>query len=507
MTQPVLELVGVTVEYPGMLALDGVDIALFPGEVHALLGENGAGKSTVINVLNGVRPIASGEILLDGEPVALANPAASRAAGIATVFQDIHLSGNLTVVENVMLGHEPRGRLGIDWGATRAAAAEVLSRLGLEDLDLRTRLNALSPSTQQLVAVARAMVGRPRVLLLDEPTSSLAPADVALLFKVLRRLRDDGMAIVFVSHFLEQVFAISDRVTVLRDGRVVAEREADTIDRVELISLMLGRSVDALREIGSERRAHRQDPEGDPVLLAEGLGRSGVFARTDLALYRGEIVGFIGLRGSGRTELARLLAGVTPTSQGTLTIDGRRVRVDSPASGLRHRVVLSAQDRTVDGIIAEMTVADNVVLSLQAMRGWRSRVSRRERAEIVTWARELFGLEQLSPETPAGLLSGGQQQKILLARLLATRPRVLILDEPTRGVDIGSKVAIQRRVAAMVDQGMAVVFISSEFSEVLRLADRIIVLKDRDKVGEISNGPGVTVQTVVEMIASAAEDD
>ncbi|QXT62124.1 sugar ABC transporter ATP-binding protein [Tessaracoccus palaemonis] len=507
MTQPVLELVGVTVEYPGMLALDGVDIALFPGEVHALLGENGAGKSTVINVLNGVRPIASGEILLDGEPVALANPAASRAAGIATVFQDIHLSGNLTVAENVMLGHEPRGRFGIDWGATRAAAAEVLSRLGLEDLDLRTRLNALSPSTQQLVAVARAMVGRPRVLLLDEPTSSLAPADVALLFKVLRRLRDDGMAIVFVSHFLEQVFAISDRVTVLRDGRVVAEREADTIDRVELISLMLGRSVDALREIGSERRAHRQDPEGDPVLLAEGFGRSGVFARTDLALYRGEIVGFIGLRGSGRTELARLLAGVTPTSQGTLTIDGRRVRVDSPASGLRHRVVLSAQDRTVDGIIAEMTVADNVVLSLQAMRGWRSRVSRRERAEIVTWARELFGLEQLSPETPAGLLSGGQQQKILLARLLATRPRVLILDEPTRGVDIGSKVAIQRRVAAMVDQGMAVVFISSEFSEVLRLADRIIVLKDRDKVGEISNGPGVTVQTVVEMIASAAEDD
>lgn len=507
MSEPILELVDVTVSFPGMLALDGVDIALFPGEVHALLGENGAGKSTVINALNGVKPIASGEILLDGKPVTIASPAASRAAGIATVFQDIHLSGHLSVAENVMLGNEIRGRLGIDWKATRLAAAEVLSRLGLGELDVRTRLAALSPAVQQLVALARAMVGDPRVLLLDEPTSSLEPADVAMLFKVLRKLRDEGKAIVFVSHFLEQVFAISDRITVLRDGGVVAEREADTIDRVELISLMLGENVESLKALRSERHAHRQEPDGPPVLKATGLGRDGVFVPSDIVLYRGEIVGFIGLRGSGRTEFARLLAGVTAGTAGTLEINGERVRADSPSSGLRHRLVLSPQDRAVDGIIEDMSVADNIIVSLQASRGWRSSVSRAEREEIVTWAQELFGLEQVDLDAPAGTLSGGQQQKILLARLLATRPRVLILDEPTRGVDIAAKVAIQRRIAALADNGMAIVFISSEFSEVVRLSDRIIVLKDREKVAEISNGPGVTVETMVELIASAGADD
>lgn len=504
---PLLELRGVTVRFPGTVALDAVDLVLHPGEVHALMGENGAGKSTVIKALNGVKPIASGQILLDGRPVTLNSPAESRAAGIATVFQDIHLGPLLSVVENVMLGHESRGRFGIDWRSTRRRAAETLDALGLGDLDLSSPLRSLSPAVQQLVAIARAMVGSPRILLLDEPTSSLEAADVQRLFAVLRTLRARGVAIVFVSHFLEQVFSISDRMTVLRDGRVVSEHLTRDVERVELISLMLGGDVEALKRLGSERRAHRQEPEGPPILVAEGLEQHGVVEPVDLVLYRGEIVGFAGLRGSGRTELARLLAGVTRSDGGALEVAGRGVRLDGPASGLRHRVVLSSEDRAHDGVVRGLSLGDNIVLALQALRGWRHPVSARERAELMSWSREIFTMGDVAADTPAEYLSGGMQQKMLLARLFAVKPLVMILDEPTRGIDIAAKVEVQRRIAASVDQGMAIVFISSELSEVVRLSDRIVVLKDRAKIGELSNGPGVTVDTIVEMIAADGLSD
>jgi simple sugar transport system ATP-binding protein len=313
------------------------------------------------------------------------------------------------------------------------------------------------------------------------------------------------VAIVFVSHFLEQVYAISDRMTVLRDGRVQGEFLTSEIERAELISLMLGGNIGALKRIGSERRAHRQEPDGPPVLEAEGLTQHGVVEPTDLRLYRGEVVGFAGLRGSGRTELAALLSGVARADGGELRVDGVRVRLDSPRQALARRVVASTEDRAELGIVGDLSVADNIVLSLQALRGWRHPVSRREREELVRWSVENFGLSAVPVNLPARYLSGGAQQKVLLARLFATRPLVMVLDEPTRGVDIAAKVEVQAKIAGLVEQGMAVVFISSEFSEVVRMSDRIVVLKDRGKIGELGNGPGVTVDTIVELIA--ADDD
>lgn len=507
MTDPLVELRGIRVAFPGVVALDGVDLKLYAGEVHALMGENGAGKSTVIKVLNGVSPVDGGEVLLDGTPISITGPGASRAAGIATVFQDIHLGPRLNVVENVMLGHEIRGRFGIDWRATRAKASEVLADLGLDDLDVNARLGTLPPSTQQLVAIARAMVSEPRVLLLDEPTSSLEPADVQRLFGIVDALRQRGVAIVFVSHFLEQVFAISDRMTVLRDGRVVGGYRTRDTDRVELISAMLGEGVDALRQIGSDRRAHHQEPEGRPVLEARGIARTGVVEPTDLMLYRGEIVGFAGLRGSGRTELAALVTGLVRPDAGDVIVDGERVRLTSPSDALKRRIVTSTERRAEEGIIGDLSVADNIVLGLQALRGWRHPVSKRERDELVTWSVENFGIGAVPVNMPARFLSGGAQQKVMLARLFATRPLVMVLDEPTRGIDIGSKIDLQEKISRLVDRGMAIVFISSEFSEVVRMSDRIVVLKDRSKIGEVSNGPGVSVDSVVEMIAADGLDE
>lgn len=507
MSEPLVELRGVTVAFPGGLALDSIDVALYPGEVHALMGENGAGKSTVVKALNGVYPIDAGEILLDGVPVRLSGPADAHAAGIATVFQDIHLGPKLNVVENVMLGHEVRGRFGIDWRATKARAAEVLTDLGLDDLDLNRGLDTLPPSVQQLVAIARAMVERPRVLLLDEPTSSLEPPDVQRLFRIIGALRERGVAIVFVSHFLEQVYAISDRMTVLRDGRVEGEFLTREIDRVELISKMLGRDIEALRTIGSQRRAHHQEPEGTPILEARGVTQRERVEPIDLELYRGEVVGLAGLRGSGRSELAALLTGVARPDAGQLLVDGRSVRFRNPSDALARRIVASVENRADLGIIGDLSVADNIIIGLQALRGWRHKVSKRERGELLAWSIENFGLESVPMDMPAKFLSGGEQQRVVLARLFATRPIVMVLDEPTKGIDIAAKVELQAKIALLVDRGMAIVFISSEFSEVVRMSDRIVVLKDRAKIGELSNGPGVTVDTVVEMIAADGVDD
>ncbi|GAB3818792.1 sugar ABC transporter ATP-binding protein [Tessaracoccus terricola] len=505
MTEPLIELRGVTVSFPGVEALQDASIRFFPGEVHALMGQNGAGKSTVVKVLSGVTGPVSGEVLLDGQSASLGSPAASRDLGIATVFQDIELGPRLSVAENIMLGNEPRGRFGIDWKTLRAAASEQLARLGLGDLDPRTRLDALAPPVQQLVAVARAMVGDPRVVLLDEPTSSLEPGDVNRLFKVVRQLRDSGVAVVFVSHFLEQVYAISDRITVLRDGRVVGEYPTADIDRAELISKMLGQDFEELQALGSQRRAHQQDPEGDPVLVAEELGRDGEFEPTHLELFPGEIVALAGLRGSGRTELARLLTATDRAESGALLVAGEPVTRAGPGAGLRRRLVLSPENRHLGGVIESMSIADNIMLALQANRGWGRPVSGRERRETVEWYIEVLGIGDVTPDTLVGTLSGGAQQKVLLARWLATRPRVLVLDEPTKGIDIAAKLEIQKQIAHLADEGMAVVFISSELDEVVRMGDRIVVLKDRRKIGEMSNGPGVSVDTVVELIAADDE--
>lgn len=505
--RPVVEMTGITVEIDGTTILHDVDLRLFPGEIHALMGGNGAGKSSMVKALTGAYRISAGEVRIAGRPVTLSGPAAAEAAGVAAAFQDVDLCGNLSIAENVMIGHEARRWYGISWAATRRRAAAVLDELGLGEFDPRLAVSVLPPAMQQLVAIARAMVTRPKVLVLDEPTSSLDADEVATLFRALGKLREQGVAILFVSHFLEQVYSISDRITVLRDGRWQGEYPTRELDRAVLIAKMIGKELSELRRIGSERRAHRAEPTGAPVYRAVGVGRRGEFEATDFELHRGEVVGLGGLRGSGRSEFGQLLAGVVRHDSGTIQIDGRKVALPNPAAALRRRIAFASEDRRDGGIIEELSVRDNIILALQGMRGWARPISRGERDALVDRFMDSLAIVAPGPDAPARQLSGGNQQKVLLARWLATRPHVLVLDEPTRGVDIAAKVEIQARVAEMARDGVAIVFISSELDEVIRLSDRVAILKDRRKIGEVSNGPGLSVDTIIEMIAADDEDD
>ncbi|MBT0994191.1 sugar ABC transporter ATP-binding protein [Cellulomonas sp. DKR-3] len=503
---PVVQMRGITIEFPGVRALDGVDLTLRPGEVHALMGENGAGKSTMIKALTGVYQIDAGEIRVAGEPHRFHSTAQAQDAGISTVYQEVNLCANLSVAENVMLGHEVRFGPFINWPATRRKAKEFLARLNL-DIDPASELASHSIAVQQLCSIARAMVVEAKVLILDEPTSSLDKAEVAELFAVVRQLRDSGVAILFVSHFLEQIYEISDRMTILRNGRFVGEYLTAELPRLELISKMLGRASDELAaiEAGAQRVAQEEE-RGEPLLTAVKLGRHGSIEPVDLEVYRGEIVGFAGLLGSGRTELARLLYGADKADEGELTLFGEEVRSAAPLSSLRNGLAYSTEDRKKEGIIADLTVRENIALAIQANRGIWRRIPAKELDEVVDHYMTALNIQPPNPNMLIRNLSGGNQQKALLARWLATSPKLIILDEPTRGIDIGAKAEIQRLVVELASQGMGVVFISSELEEVLRLSHRLVVLRDREKVGELTNGPNVTSSTVLETIAASEGD-
>ena len=502
----VIEMRNISLSFPGVRALDNVDLTLRPGEVHAVMGENGAGKSTLIKVLTGAYRMNTGSITMAGVG-SISTAAEAQAAGIAAAYQENFLCRNLSIGENVMLGHEIRGRFGIDWPATHREAERTLADLGLADLDTRAKLLTLSASEQQLVAIGRSMVTKPRVLILDEPTSSLDHIEAARLFEVIRRLREQQVAILFVSHFLEQVYSISDRITILRDGRSVGVYETRELDRAELIAKMLGKDLAALKQIGSQRRAHRREPVGAAVYRAENVGSRGVLDPLDIELHKGEIVGLAGLRGSGRTELAEMLGGIRRHDSGEVWVGGQRARLSSPAAGLRSRVAVSTENRRDDGLVGDLSVQQNIMLAIQALRGWARPISKSERDSVVRRYIEGFDIHPATPDTLVKNLSGGNQQKVLLARWLATHPRVLILDEPTRGVDIGAKVEIQAQIAQLAVDGVAVLFVSSELSEVVRLSDRIVVMKDRHKLGELSNGPALTVDSIVELIAADPSED
>ena len=506
MAAPVVEMTGISIEFPGVKALDDVPFRLLPGEVHALMGENGAGKSTLIKALTGVYKIDSGTIVVSGQERRFQGPADAQDAGISTVYQEVNLCPNLTIGENVMLGHEIRGRFGINRRATAQAATEALTKLGIGYLDPAAPLTSLSIAMQQLVAISRGMVTDSSVLILDEPTSSLDAAEVDQLFGVIRRLRDEGVALLFVSHFLDQVYAISDRITVLRNGRYEGEYLTRDLPRAELIATMIGKDLETLASLGSRMEAHRPDETSTPMLRAEGIGRAGSISPTDVDVHHGEVVGFAGLLGSGRTELARLLYGADRADTGTIRLDGEEVALTSPVVGLEQHIAFSTENRRDEGIVADLTVRENVILAVQAKRGWGRPLSRKEQDEIVSKYIAELNIRPANPEMLAGNMSGGNQQKVLLGRWLATRPRLLILDEPTRGIDVGAKAEIQDSVTQLATEGVSVVFISSELEEVVRISDRVVVLKDREKIGEIVNGPGVTAQMVVDLIAGHHED-
>ncbi|MEG3615791.1 sugar ABC transporter ATP-binding protein [Isoptericola haloaureus] len=500
--RPVVEMSGISIEFPGVKALDQVDFRLFPGEVHALMGENGAGKSTLIKALTGVYGIDAGQIVVDGAPHRFSGPGEAQDAGIATVYQEVNLCENLTVAENIMLGHEPRRLGAIDWRATRRAASDHLATMGL-DLDPASSLGSHSIAVQQLVAISRAMVVDAKVLILDEPTSSLDADEVAQLFAVVRRLRDQGVAILFVSHFIEQVYEISDRMTVLRNGQRVGEYRTSELDRLELVSTMIGRSMELLDDL-QVSTDHAVDVEQGtvPFLQAVGLGRKGDVQPFDLEVYAGEVVGLAGLLGSGRTEVARLLAGADRADAGSTRIKDVLTRLRNPRSAISRGIAFSSEDRKAEGVVGDLTVRENIVLGLQAGRGWMRRLPRRQVDEIVDKYMAALNVRPANPDALLRNLSGGNQQKVLLARWLATAPELLILDEPTRGIDVGAKAEIQKLVAELASQGMAVVFISAELEEVLRLSHRIGVMRDRQKVAEIVNSEDVGVDDVVTLIAS-----
>ncbi|WPF84151.1 sugar ABC transporter ATP-binding protein [Sanguibacter sp. 4.1] len=498
---PVVEMTGISIEFPGVKALDDVALRLYPGEVHALMGENGAGKSTLIKALTGVYTVDAGTIVVDGQQRDLRGTADAQDAGIATVYQEVNLCTNLSIGENVMLGHEARGPFGVSWRRTHAQAQAALARLGLDDLDTHAPLSSLSIALQQLVAISRAMVVDCKVLILDEPTSSLDAHEVANLFTVMRRLRDSGVAILFVSHFLDQVYEITDRLTVLRNGRLVSEHLTRDLSRGDLVSAMIGKDVATLTSLGSERAARVTDPGAVPVLEARGIGRKGSIHPSDVEVHAGEVVGFAGLLGSGRTELARLLYGADRPDTGEIRVDGRRTSFGSPVAAIAERVAFSTENRRDEGIVADLSVRENLVLAVQAKRGWMRPIPRKEQDELCARYIAELNIRPADAERPIKNLSGGNQQKVLLARWLATAPRLLILDEPTRGIDVGAKAEIQEAVVALAAEGMGVVFISSELDEVVRLSDTIVVLRDRREVETIANGPTVTADTIVGIIA------
>ncbi|MBT9488353.1 MAG: sugar ABC transporter ATP-binding protein [Rubrivivax sp.] len=497
----VLEARGLTRHFTGVLALSRVDLRLRAGEVHALMGQNGAGKSTLIKVLTGVHPPDGGELLLNGVPVHPGSPAAAQRLGISTVYQEVNLCANLSVAENIFAGRYPRkgaaGGWGIDWRRMQAEARTLLARLNL-DIDVTQLLSSYPVAVQQLVAIARALGVDAKVLILDEPTSSLDEQEVERLFTVLRQLRDEGLAILFVTHFFDQMYAISDRITVLRNGELVGEYLKADLPPAALITAMVGRELSE-----AAGRNHPASAAAGPVLLqATGLGRRGHLNPVDLALKRGEVVGVGGLLGSGRTELARLLFGLDRCDSGTLQIDGQPVRFDNPAQAIRHGLGLCPEERKHDGIVAELSVRENIALALQARLGLWKFLSQARQREIAERFVQALGIKTASIETPIALLSGGNQQKAVLARWLATEPRLLILDEPTRGIDVAAKQEIMNQILALARDGLAVLFISSEMDEVVRVSDRIVVLRDRSKVGEL---PGdSSEQAVYHLIAARA---
>lgn len=499
--QPVVEVRGARVQFAGDTALDNVDFRLYAGEVHSLMGENGAGKSTLIKAITGVIRLDAGSVRIDGTVADISSPMAAQRAGIGTVYQEIDLLPNLSVAENVMLGREQRKWGLIDWKAMRAGAAEALARLGV-DVDPASTLSSHRLATQQLIAIARAITDDVKVLVLDEPTSSLDQDEVAELFRVIRTLKAQGVAILFVSHFLEQVYEICDRITVLRNGHLVGEYLTTDLLRIELVQKMLGRELVDLEAMSASALPEFEASDGESIVSATQIVRRGSLEPSDLEVFEGELLGLAGLLGSGRTEVARLISGVDVPEGGELKIDGVVARFRRPRDAMRLGIAYSSENRKTEGIIGELTVRENITLALQAQRGWLRRIPRAREDELSASWIEALEIRPSDPERLAGQLSGGNQQKVMLARLLALAPRLLVLDEPTRGIDIGAKVEIQKLVRDLVESGMSVIFISAELEEVLRVSHRVLVLRDRKIIANV-DADSLSLEALLAAVSTA----
>jgi len=493
-----IEMVGVSKAFPGVRALDHVDFAVATGEVHALMGENGAGKSTLIKIMTGALRRDEGEIRLDGRAVEIDSPGEARALGVGAVYQEVNLVPTMSVTKNLTLGRQPR-RFGlISWREARERARQRLKRLNI-DIDVERPLGSYSVAVQQLVAIARALEEDTRVLVLDEPTASLDANETQLLFSVVRDLKSRGLAIVFITHFIDQVYEIADRISVLRNGRLVGVAARADLPPLRLISLMLGREL--------ERTAERLvksalPPEGPTMLAAEGVGRRRTMSPFDLTLREGEVVGLAGLLGSGRTEVAKLIFGAIRPDSGHVELAGEPLTAPSPRKSLRHGIAFCPEDRKAEGLLGDLSVRENIVLALQTKRGWLRRLSQAEQEKLAEEMITALGIATPDADKPVSQLSGGNQQKVLLARALVSNPRVLILDEPTRGIDVGAHAEIVSLIRKLSARGLALLVASSELDELVAVSDRIAVLRDRRKIGEIV-GADIARAAIIDTIAGA----
>lgn len=505
MTEPILEVVAAHKEFGGIRALDDVSFAVRPGEIHALVGENGAGKSTLVKVLTGVHRLDGGHLRFRGEPAAFATPAQAQRAGISTIYQELDLIPRMSIAHNVFLGREPRNRLGlIDQRRMIAQAADLLADYGI-DADVRRPLDSLGVGAQQMVALARAVSVDARVVVMDEPTSSLEPREVERLFAVIERLHRQRIAIVYVSHRLDELYRICDRVTVLRDGRVVHTGPLADIDRVALIALMLGRDIGEVRAHGATSFGEDHHAAAEQVLRAEDLVSRPRLAGVSVTARAGEIVGLAGLLGSGRSETVRAIFGALPLDRGTVAIAGRRVRPGSTPAAIAAGIAMLAEDRRADGIIPALSVRENIVLAALPRLSRLGVVSRARQDRIVDTFVTRLRIKISGPEQPVSELSGGNQQKVLLARWLCLQPRVLLLDEPTRGIDVGAKAEVQALIDELAAEGLAVVLISADLEELLDGADRLLLLRDGAIVGELV-GNQVTERNVLSALAEGGSD-
>ncbi len=488
----ILELSHINKSFPGVQALSEVQFDVLPGEIHALLGENGAGKSTLIKIISGVHQPDSGEILLNGQPATFASPRDAQQKGVATIYQELSLYPELSVAENIFMGHAPRSRFGmVDWGKMRRQALNLLADLNIHDMDVTRRVGTMSVGNRQRVEIAKALSQNARILIMDEPTAALTEADVERLFNIMQLLKERGVAIIYISHRLNEVFEMADRVTVLRDGKYISTCAVSETNEEDLIKMMVGRTIDDLfPKLPTEI--------GQPVLEVRNLNRKKLTRNVNLTLRAGEIVGLAGLVGSGRSELAQAIFGVTPADSGEILMNGKKVRISNPAQAMRHGIAYVPEDRGIQGLVRPMTIRQNLSLTVlrQLSRGtflnWQSE------GTLARQTIEKLGIRAYSPQQVVAKLSGGNQQKVVVGKWLATEPKVLIVDEPTRGIDVGAKAEIHRLMSELAQRGMAILMISSELPEVLGMSDRVLVMREGRIVADYSRE-----EATQEVVASA----
>jgi simple sugar transport system ATP-binding protein len=485
MNKTLLEMKGITKRFPGVLALENVRFSLHEGEIHALLGENGAGKSTLIKILTGVHGRDEGSVFFNGAPIHPKTPQDAQKVGISTVYQEVNLCPNLSVAENIYIGRAPKKFGCIDWKTVNKKADALLSSFGIH-INVTQTLDSYSVAIQQMVAIIRAVDISAKVLILDEPTSSLTAVEVKKLFDMMRLLKGKGMGIVFVTHFLDQVYAVSDTITVLRGGQYVGTYPAAELTRVDLVAKMIGKEYKELENMPAAKSAAQSGDGKEKLFLSLSGAGSNAISGVDLKVRKGEVMGFSGLLGSGRSEIARMIFGADPLQSGSATVEDKKIPLKQPMDAMRQGIALCPEDRKKEGIIGDLSIRENMIVALQAKRGVLRAISRSQAEALADKYIKMLAIKATDREQPIKNLSGGNQQKVILARWLATEPDLLILDEPTRGIDIGAKAEIQKIVLKLAKDGLATIFISSEIDEMIRCCSRMLILRDKKVVGEIS---------------------